>query len=712
MPGHEAVQSIREAARVYERSLDANRRKQLGQYFSGVPLGKLLAHLCLGSGIRTVLDPMAGHGDLLDAVWEAAAERGTTLERIDGIEIDDATAAACRDRLAAILDGSDAPKAKILAADAFDPGTLSALPEPSYDLVITNPPYVRYQRRSGPGGRPDPVRSGLEKVVGDVSIDRSRDIWSKLAQGYSGLADLSVPAWILAGFMVRPGGRLALVVPATWRSRDYADVVRYLLLRCFALETIVADTQPGWFSDALVRTHLIVARRLTDDEAVRRVDEKERWPPTTWLHVSPPAANDSSLVGAAFPGERPEAAFRAWLDEAQMPAPSGIEVSKFDLRQEWLTLRSRIDRSRWYRALEGRCRDLPLFSSGTKSVPSVLPEALRQVLPNGVEPAGLVTLDESGIRVGQGLRTGCNGFFYVTACGDGDSREIPVKASPALEGGVFAVPASAVRPVLHRQSGLSQIGCGKLPSTRVLCLRDWVLPEDARQVDDASAAYVLRGETPPRIMPAGLATYVRYAASATLDRPGASTRIPELSAVRTNVRIPRGTGITPRFWYMLPDLTPRHLPAAFVPRVNQGTPRAEGNTRPPLVIDANFTTFWAIDGSWSPFAIKALLNSTWCRACMEATGTPLGGGALKLEATHLKKMPLPRLTDDARAALHTAGQQLGYDQQAQDIQAQVDHTVLQAMFPQETKETTLRELAAEVTDRTAALCAARQKRGL
>ena len=42
---------------------------------------------------------MAGHGDLLDATWEAAIERGIHLERLDGIEIDENTATACRNWL-------------------------------------------------------------------------------------------------------------------------------------------------------------------------------------------------------------------------------------------------------------------------------------------------------------------------------------------------------------------------------------------------------------------------------------------------------------------------------------------------------------------------------------------------------------------------------------------------------------------------------------
>ncbi len=706
MQGYDARQTVREAARAYEQALDPARRKQLGQFFSGVPLGKLLAHLGLRSDTRTVLDPMAGHGDLLDAAWEAATERGIMLERVDGIEIDDATAATCRDRLAAILDNDDLPESAILAANAFDPATLNALPAHSYDLVITNPPYVRYQGRNGDGGA-DSTRSGLEKIVDSISAGAGRTVWNALAQGYSGLSDLSVPAWILAGFMVCSGGRLALVVPATWRSRDYADVIRYLLLRCFALETIVVDTQPGWFSDALVRTHLIVARRLTDEEARQPLGAKSHWPAARWLHVAPEAADGHSLVGAAFTGACPEADFAAWLHETSSAAAPGIEIRDFALRHEWATLQSRISQRRWYPTLEGGSHDLPLLSAGSNSVPSALPDTLRQMLPVGAQLSKLVTLDEAGIKVGQGLRTGCNGFFYVTVCGEGDGGMVPVKASSALGGSAFAVPSSALRPVLRRQSETALIEQGSLPPGRVLDLHAWVLPEDLQRVADAKAAYALRGETPPQVMLSELAAFVRHAASVSLDGMGGGKLIPELSAVRTNVRESRSNKITPRFWYMLPDFAPRHLPDAFVPRINQRTPWIECNTDPPLLIDANFSTFWALEDDWSPLAMKALLNSVWCRAYMEATGTPLGGGALKLEATHLRRMPVPLFTHYARAALHAVGKRLGRD--TQDIQAQIDHIVLQALFPGNAAGTMLSDLAAHIAVQTRALCTARQR---
>ena len=92
---------------------------------------------------------MAGNGDLLDAVWEAATERNIKLDRLDGIEIDGRTARNIpASRLADIIGPSGASAQHIIAANAFDPNSLALLAEPSsYDLVITNPPYVRYQAR-------------------------------------------------------------------------------------------------------------------------------------------------------------------------------------------------------------------------------------------------------------------------------------------------------------------------------------------------------------------------------------------------------------------------------------------------------------------------------------------------------------------------------------------------------------------------------------
>lgn len=701
-------QAVRDAACTYELTLDPKRRKDLGQFFTGVPLGKLLAHLALRPDTRTVLDPMAGHGDLLDAACESAVDLGISLARLDGIEIDGAVADKCRDRLAETLPEGAVPRRSILAADAFAPSTLGALPGRGYDLVIANPPYVRYQARNGNGSSVDPARAGLEAAVDSRAAAAERAVWKVLAQSYSGLADLSVPATVLAGLLVRPGGRLALVLPATWRTRDYADAVRYLLLRCFEPEAIVEDTQPGWFSDALVRTNLIVAKRLASEEARIPLSARDRWPQARWLHVAPEAGDGRSLVGAAFGGSTcPESGLASWLRSGAAAAVRGVEARDFDSRQEWAALRSRAGRRGWHEALEGDSERLPLFSAGDRRLSPAIPEPMRAALPPGANLAALLSLEDAGIRVGQGLRTGCNGFFYVTARDAAGAGEALVTASPALGGGTFCVPAAAIRPALRRQAEAGMVERGESLPGRALDLRGWVLPEDAEAVARADSAYAAHGEAPPAVMPPELARFVRRAAGSAPDGSAGGKRIPQLSAVRTNARPPNGRGLPPRFWYMLPDFAPRHLPAAFAPRVNQGTPWVECNTDPPALVDTNFATFWSPDGGWTRFALKALLNSAWCHAFMEAAGTPLGGGALKLEATHLRQMPLPDLSSAARMALDAAGKRLTRD--AQDMREEIDRAVLGALMPPAAAETEIPKLAERLAIQARDLCAARQR---
>ena len=701
---HDAIRAVTQS---YEQTLPPGKRKQLGQYFTGLSLGKLLAHLALETGMRTVLDPMAGHGDLLDATWEAATERGIKIQRLDGIEIDKATAEVCRDRLTHMAEIRSAPARKIIVANAFDPASISALPQHSYDLVITNPPYVRYQNRNENGKGSKAIRASLKIAITINLSDTSKELWSTLVEGYSGLADLSVPAWILAAAAVRPGGRLALVVPATWRSRNYADVVRYLMLRCFSLECIVEDQQPGWFSDVLVRTHLIVARKLHEVDMAKSLDERDKFPEPLWVKISPEAASADSLVGSACTGPHPEEEFASWLYAGCPSTKRGVETRSFDLESEYLSLKQCIRHRRWYRSLNEESGNSPLFAGTRSTNTPMLPEALMDILPEGLQMKSLLSLDEAGIAVGQGLRTGCNGFFYVTACKAVAPDETVIETSPLFGARRLKVPNSVLRPVLRRQNELAFVEEGQIPNGRLLDLRSFVLPKDWEMVLAAQEAYVAYGEALPQLMPKELVTYVRTAAKTRTGSKRTNKLIPALSAVRTNSRLSCGDHIVPRFWYMLPKFASRHLPAAFVPRINHGLPWVEANLDPPLLIDANFSTFWAPRENWTRHALKALLNSIWCRASMEALGTSMGGGALKLEATHLRRMSVPVLSDSEKTELDTVGKQLSRD--TLHVQTRIDNIVLTALCAGTSKAPPLLELAATIKKRALSLSDMRQR---
>jgi hypothetical protein len=670
---------VRASARRFEEALPAEKRKRLGQFFTGIPLGKLLAHLALRGDTHSVLDPMAGHGDLLDAVNEAALERGLSLRRLDGLEIDEDTARFCDDRLNKIMPNAPGVRHTLICGSAFDNASLKKLPERAYDLTITNPPYVRYQTQSAKAVNGDSIRSGLKHVIGNWVEHADQTVWQTIAQGYSGLADLSVPAWILSALTVRPEGRLALVVPATWRSREYGDIVRYLLLRLFRLEYIVEDTQPGWFSDALIRTHLIVARRLPSHEIAQPLIHKSAWASAQWIQIAPQAADSRSLVGGAFAEKFPEAALAQWLETGAPDARQGINIREFSLHDEWTSLKARAARRTWYQKLEPDGAGLSLFANA-KPTNAPLPEPVRDIF--GDDPP-LVTLQELGIRAGQGLRTGCNRFFYVDELGPAGDDMVRIKASSTFNHDEFVAPANALRPVLRRQSELEFVESGKLPPGRALDLRQWVLAEDALDVAQSGATYRDLGESIPSLMPEELAVFVRRAAKVSLDDEDRK-RVPELSAVRTNVRAHRRDATTPRFWYMLPDFMPRHQPAAFVGRINHGAPWVECNLSDPILIDANFSTFWPVEQSWTCFGIKALMNSAWCQLLMESFGTPMGGGALKLEAVHLRQLPLPHFDRAQREALDAAGR--AFVRNSVDALAQANSAVLGALCKHNPRE--------------------------
>jgi hypothetical protein len=382
----------------------------------------------------------------------------------------------------------------------------------------------------------------------------------------------------------------------------------------------------------------------------------------------------------------------------------GIESRPFALQEEWRTLEQRLGRKSWFQKAEDRHDTLPLFARGDAR-PAAVPEGLREMLPPGAVPAHLQTLEQAGIRVSQGLRTGCNRFFYVTLVDDDDGNTVTVEASDSFQNMRFHVPAEVLRPALHRQADMPAFVRGHLPPTRALDLSHWVLPEDQAVIKKAAEAYRKRGESVPRVMPAELASFVTRAARLAPDPKEPARFIPDLSAVRTNIRQPTNGRDIPRFWYMLPAFTARHLPAIFAPRINHGAPAVALNTQPPILIDANFSTMWPEQKRWTRHALYALFNSSWCRAAMESAGTPLGGGALKLEATHIRQVPVPPLSDSDCQTLEALGQQLA---SAPSAQHQIDMFILGAALPGLDKND-LKSAARHIETRLQAACAARQR---
>jgi hypothetical protein len=614
------------------------RRKRLGQYFTGLRVARLLAALSGAASARSIVDPMAGSGDMLLACVEA----GAADAELGGVDVDSAALELCDARLqAAGRSGS------LHAGNAFEPAAVRRLPRTAWDLVITNPPYVRYQSAARgvegdlalPGAAA--VRAGLLDLLGELpDLDRAdRRLFEGLVRSYSGLADLAVPSWLLCAALVAPGGTLSMLVPTTWLSREYALPVRYLLARCFDLVCVVEDADASWFDEALVRTTLVVASRVPSRGSA--FAEPDRGHPH--IRLSAADGDADSLVGALYPGDpdperRLASLVETWRSRGSVPANSPLDAHREPAEGPSHGL------GQWA-ARQGWLEDDLAAGAGRDPAAGLAPRVLHL---RGFRREHR-TLEQLGWRVGQGLRTGANDFFYVTAAGTRGRRSV-VRSADAVGGRELEVPASVLRPVLRRQAELpaGAVVRGADLDGRLLDLNGCALAEDIAAT--GTDAYVA--------MPEALAAHVRAVAGLEVRIAAAMRRIPELSAVRTNVRAadPRRPDSPPRFWYQLPPLAPRHVPLLLMARINNGHPRCCLNGDA-AAVDANFSTFWpnptgeAIDR----FALFAVLSSAWTAAALEAEATVLGGGALKVEAAHLRRLAVPEVGEAGWAKLAELG---------------------------------------------------------
>ena len=183
--------------------------KQVGAYYTPLPVARALAAWALRHAQETVLDPAAGDGVFLAAAADRLDALGGSDCSVVGVELRDDAAAAARARLTA----SNRPCVRLRVADflALHPADLGR-----FDAVLGNPPFVRYQRLSATRRRLGAARA----AEAGVELGALASSWAAFA--------------IHAVAFLKPGGRLAMVLPLELGHAAYARPVIALLRRRFA----------------------------------------------------------------------------------------------------------------------------------------------------------------------------------------------------------------------------------------------------------------------------------------------------------------------------------------------------------------------------------------------------------------------------------------------------------------------------------------------
>ena len=231
------------------RFTDIDPDKLRGGYYTSAEVTTWLCAWAIRKATDQVLEPSCGDGAFLVAAAARFAKLGLRgpeiAPQLDGIEILNTEADRARKQLRAAL-GARAHDV-VKTADFF--GWWQETKQPAFDVVVGNPPFIRYQTF------PEPHRSRAMAIMQGLGLTPNR------------LTNIWVPFVVAAAMSLRPGGRMALVLPAELLQVTYAGQLRSFLTDRFARIDIVACNEL-FFENAEQEVVLLLA-----DGALAEVSE-------------------------------------------------------------------------------------------------------------------------------------------------------------------------------------------------------------------------------------------------------------------------------------------------------------------------------------------------------------------------------------------------------------------------------------------------------
>lgn len=243
-------------------------RKARGAFYTPTEIAEHLARWAIRSHKDTILEPSCGEASLLQAAWkrlgDLAPDTGVPRGGLLGYEIDSIASLSAKEALVAL-----GARGAVETADFFD-----VPPTGDADVVIGNPPYIRYQSFSG--------------------VQRAKAQRAALAAGVriDGLASSWAAFVVHASRFLKTDGRLALVLPAELLHARYAAPVRRYLMERFkevrlvlfeqlvfpevTSEVVLLLAEGTGGADSISLTQVPDIRALADSATAHRV-----WTPST-----------------------------------------------------------------------------------------------------------------------------------------------------------------------------------------------------------------------------------------------------------------------------------------------------------------------------------------------------------------------------------------------------------------------------------------------
>ena len=242
-------------------------QKLRGGYYTPEPIASFLANWAIRSPADKVLEPSCGDGNILTAaarhLMGLGAASDTLNQQLHGVELDPQEAAKASQRLRDL--GLPLSTNNIIhIGDFFEHCqchlfgeqvlTLVLKERQRFDVVIGNPPFIRYQHF------PEEHRQIAFSMMQQAGLHPNR------------LTNAWLPFLVIGSLLLKEDGRLAMVIPAELFQVNYAAEVRQFLSDYFNRVTLLTFQQLV-FKDIQQEVVLLLAERNhTSNGGIRTVE--------------------------------------------------------------------------------------------------------------------------------------------------------------------------------------------------------------------------------------------------------------------------------------------------------------------------------------------------------------------------------------------------------------------------------------------------------
>jgi adenine-specific DNA-methyltransferase len=231
----------------------ASKQKLRGGYYTPVALAEFISQWILTSKVASILEPSFGDGNFLEPVLRQVQKLKRRDVKITAVEIDTDEFIKGVNRVQNLEIGDDV--VDFVNNDFFR--SYENYKEESFDAVIGNPPYIRFQH--------------FDKESREIAFDhlkRNNYKPSKLANAWSAFTQLAIAS-------LKPGGKLGFVIPAELLQVKYAGSLRERILQSFAKTTIISFKEivfPGILQEVIILLCEGKSSKLVDGPQIRLIE--------------------------------------------------------------------------------------------------------------------------------------------------------------------------------------------------------------------------------------------------------------------------------------------------------------------------------------------------------------------------------------------------------------------------------------------------------